>query len=161
MMCIDGSFRDFSEKVDLHYGHDIRRLVAHYFQSSCKMVELGGFDIVGHMDKIYMNAQHYSGFDLHAPWYKNAFLEYLDLIQEKNLMVEINTKNFCKKKELYPHTDFLSYLVERNIPILVNSDCHYPDLVNDGRTEAFKLLREKGFRSTYELVKGKWEEMPL
>ena len=161
MMCIDGSFRDFSEKVDLHYGHDIRRLVAHYFQSSCKMVELGGFDIVGHMDKIYMNAQHYPGFDLHAPWYKNAFLEYLDLIQEKNLMVEINTKNFCKKKELYPHTDFLSYLVERNIPILVNSDCHYPDLVNDGRTEAFKLLREKGFRSTYELVKGKWEEIPL
>ena len=161
MMCIDGSFRDFSEKVDLHYGHDIRRLVAHYFQSSCKMVELGRFDIVGHMDKIYMNALHYPGFDLRAPWYKNAFLEYLDLIQEKNLMVEINTKNFCKKKELYPHTDFLSYLVERNIPILVNSDCHYPDLVNDGRTEAFKLLREKGFRSTYELVKGKWEEIPL
>ena len=149
MMCIDGSFHEFSEKVRLYYGQDIRRLVKHYFQSSCKMVERGGFDIVGHMDKVYMNAQHYPGFDLNAPWYQKAFLEFLDLIQEKNLLIEINTKNFRKKKELYPHVDFLSFLVERHIPVLVNSDCHYPDLVNDGRAEAFQLLREKGLRSTY------------
>ena len=47
-----------------------------------------------------------------------------------------------------------------NIPVMVNSDCHYPDLVNDGREEAFKLLKEIGFTTTRELVKGTWQDIP-
>ena len=52
MMCIDGSFSDFARGVDLHYEGDIRKLVKHYYDSSCAMVEAGGIDIVGHLDKI-------------------------------------------------------------------------------------------------------------
>ena len=42
-----------------------------------------------------------------------------------------------------------------------HSDSHYPDLVNDGREEAFELLQAKGFKTTCELVNGKWEEMAI
>lgn len=50
-------------------------------------------------------------------------------------MVEVNTKNWTKKKELYPRVEYLSRMRKMNIPVMVNSDCHYPDLVNDGRKE--------------------------
>ena len=44
---------------------------------------------------------------------------------------------------------------------MVNSDCHYPDLVNDGRAQAFQLLKEAGFTTTRELVNGHWEDLPI
>ena len=161
MMCIDGSLADFQKGVEQHYGGDIRKLVRHYYESSCKMVETGGIDIVGHLDKIYMNGQKCPGFDLEADWYRDELLTFLDLIQEKGLMAEIKTKNFTKKQEIYPHQHYLKALKERNIPVMVNSDCHYPDLVNDGREGAFSLLKEAGFTHTCELIHGTWQEVPL
>ena len=161
MVCIDGSFRDFQKSVDTYYNGDIRLLVAHYFNSTQKMVELGGFDIVGHMDKIYMNGHRCKDFDFEANWYQKPFNDSLQLIAEKGLMVEINTKNLLQKKQTYPHINYLHRLLELNIPVMVNSDCHYPDLVNDGRAEAFNILKEVGFKTTRELVAGKWEEIAL
>ena len=161
MMCMDGSFTDYENALNIHYEGDIRKLVRHYYQSSAEMVEAGGIDIVGHMDKIYMNGQRCKGFSIDAAWYTKEVLEYMDLIAEKGLMVEINTKNLVKKHETYPHKNFFPALLERKIPVMVNSDCHYPDLVNDGRKEAFELLKAYGFKSTCELVNGVWTEMGI
>ena len=69
--------------------------------------------------------------------------------------------NLLQKKQTYPHINYLLRLLELNIPVMVNSDCHYPDLVNDGRAEAFNILKEVGFKTTRELVAGKWEEIAL
>lgn len=161
MVCIDGSFRDYRNSVDTYYEGDIRKLVARYFDSTLKMIETGGIDIVGHMDKIYMNGQKYEAFDLEADWYQKLLDDCLHLIAEKGLMVEVNTKNLQKKQELYPHSDYLHRLRELDIPVMVNSDCHYPDLVNDGRAEAFELLKKAGFKSTRELIAGKWEDVAI
>lgn len=161
MVCIDGSFDEFQHSVNLHYGGEIRKLVSHYFTSIQQMIEAGGIDIVGHIDKIYMNGQKCKDFDLNADWYRTPLEDCLHLIAEKGLMVEVNTKNLQKKRELYPHISYLHRLLELQIPILVNSDCHYPDLVNDGREEAFEILRELGFRSTCELINGTWQAVPL
>lgn len=161
MMCIDGSFSDFEHNVDTIYGKDIRNLVKHYFRSAAEMVEAGGFDIIGHIDKVYMNGQRYPGFSLEAPWYRKAMLELLDLIAEKGFIIEINAKNYQRKKETYPHISYWEEIRKRNIPIQVNSDCHFPDLVNDGRNETLQLLKEQGFRCTRELAGGKWEEFEI
>ena len=161
MACIDGSFKDFQHSVDTYYKGEIRHLVTHYFQSTQKMIELGGFDIVGHMDKIYMNGHKCNGFDFEADWYQKPFNDCLHLIAEKGLMVEVNTKNLLKNQETYPHTYYLHRLLELNIPVMVNSDCHYPDLVNDGRTEAFEILKRIGFKTTRELIKGEWQDVTI
>lgn len=161
MMCIDGSFREYRQSVGAYYGGDVRKLVAHYFNATQQMVEAGGIDIVGHMDKIYMNGQKCEGFDLEADWYRKPLDDCLHLIAEKGLMVEVNTKNLVKKQELYPHAGYLHRLRELGIPVMVNSDCHYPDLVNDGRAEAFGLLKEAGFKSTRELAGGHWQDVAI
>ncbi len=161
MVCIDGSFADYKASVERYFEGDIRKLVTRYYDSTLKMIEAGGIDIVGHMDKIYMNGHKCEGFSFDAAWYQEPFRATLDLIAEKGLMVEINTKNLEKKQQLFPRKEYLGLLKEMNIPVMVNSDCHYPDLVNDGREKAFKLLKEIGFKSTRELVKGEWQDVAI
>lgn len=161
MVCIDGSFSDYRDAVDKYYRSDISNLVAHYFTSTKKMIEAGCIDIVGHMDKIYMNGHKYPGFSFDAGWYQEPFNECLHLIAEKGLMVEVNTKNLQKKQQTYPHMAYLNRLEQLHIPVMVNSDCHYPDLVNDGRAEAFEILKQAGFKTTRELINGQWEDVAI
>lgn len=161
MACIDGAYSEFARTVDAFFEGDIRRMVRRYFEAEMEMVEAGGIDIVGHIDKIYMNGQRYPGFSLDAEWYRRPLLDLLDFVRERGLMIEVNTKNLVKKGETYPHRQFLGELRSRRIPVMVNSDCHYPDLVNDGRAEGFQLLEQAGFDATMELVGGKWTEIGL
>lgn len=155
MVCIDGAFADYKDSVDRYFEGKISKLVTRYFDSTLKMIEAGGIDIVGHMDKIYMNGHKCEGFSFDADWYQKPFKAVLDLIAQKGLMVEVNTKNLIKKQQIFPRKEYLGLLKDMNIPVMVNSDCHYPDLVNDGRTEAFEILKEIGFRTTRELIKVK------
>ena len=161
MVCIDGAFEEYQKSVDTYYEGDIRKLVGDYFDSTRLMIEAGHIDIVGHMDKIYMNGHKCKGFSLEADWYQRPFNDCLQLIAENGLMVEVNTKNLQKKRQTFPHMNYLKRLHELRIPVMVNSDCHYPDLVNDGRAEAFELLKQAGFRTTRELIKGKWEDVGI
>jgi histidinol-phosphatase (PHP family) len=161
MVCIDGGYPDFENGVNCFYGGSIRRMTEHFFESSLRMVEAGGFDIVGHVDKIYMNASLHPDFDPQAKWYRKPFLELLDLIAEKQLIVEINCKNKKRKEQTYPHIRTYKELKKRKIPIMVNSDCHFPELVNDGRDSTLALLKETGYRTTRELVNGTWTEVEI
>lgn len=161
MVCIDGPFSEFKKAVDTYFEGDIRKMVKRYYESSIRMVELGGIDIVGHLDKIYMNGQRCKDFSFTAPWYRNMVNEYLEVIAGKGLIVEINTKNLLKKQQTFPRQEYLSRMRELQIPVMVNSDCHTPDLVNDGRQEAFDMLKQAGYKSTCELIAGSWQSIPF
>ena len=159
MVCIDGSYKDFEEGVNNHFDGNIRLITEAFFEASMQMVKAGGFDIVGHIDKIYMNGCRHPDFDLHADWYQKPFLKLLDLIAEKNLIIEINTKNKMRTGQTFPHIESFKELKKRDIPIMVNSDCHFPDLVNDGREATLTLLKNADYQSTTELVNGKWQKL--
>ncbi|MDR2042741.1 MAG: histidinol-phosphatase [Tannerella sp.] len=160
MTCIDGPFDQFAALVKERYGDDVRRVTKHFFDTSMQMAEAGGFDIVGHADKICMNGALCRGFDPSADWYRKPFEEYLHLIAEKGYIMEVNTKNFLRKGQTYPSLDSLKRIHKLRIPVMVNSDCHVPALVNDGRDEVLALLREAGFRTTRERVGGTWQDLP-
>lgn len=161
MTAIDGAYDIFAQTVRERYRGDIRLITKDYFESTLQMIDAGGIDIVGHMDKIYMNGSLYPGFDRSADWFRKPFEACIDLIAEKGLIVEINTKNRSRKQQTYPHTDTLKQLLQRHIPIMVNSDCHVPDFVNDGREETLALLKETGFRTTRELTAGVWQDIAI
>lgn len=161
MTCIDGSYADFAKAVEQRYQNDIQPIVEDFFHSSMQMVELGGFDIVGHMDKIYLNANKHPDFDIEAQWYVKRLEALIDLIAEKELIVEINTKNFQRKQQTFPHSNLFKLLYKYNVPVMVNSDSHFPDLINTGRTAILKKLKETGYQTTRELVAGKWEDLKI
>lgn len=50
---------------------------------------------------------------------------------------------------------------ELGIPVVVNSDAHFPELINAGRLEALIALREAGFQTVCELHGGRWQEVAI
>lgn len=161
MTCIDGSSSEFLMAVEKRYRGNIRLLVEAFYQSSMRMVERGGFDIVGHIDKVYMNGDSHPDFDITAGWYRKLVEAYIDLIAEKGLIVEINTKKYVRKRQTFPHTDLFGLLYKHHIPIMVNTDSHFPDLINAGRTDVLHLLQATGYRTTRELIAGKWDDLEI
>jgi histidinol-phosphatase (PHP family) len=161
MSCIDGPYSEFENSLRNYYNNDIKLFVKHYFDNSKKMVEAGGFDIVGHIDKIYMNASNNPDFDIHAGWFRKPFLELLDLVAEKGFIIEINTKNKVRKNYTYPYIDSFTEILKRNIPIMVNADTHLKNLVYSGIEETLHILKETGFRTTRELAEGKWQDIEI
>ena len=161
MACIDGSYQEFEWYVRHNFGGSVRHITEQFFESSMQMIAIGGFDIVGHVDKIYMNGVRHPGFDIQADWYQKPFLQLLDFIAEKEIIVEINCKNTIRKGQTFPHMASYQELRKRNIPVTVNSDCHQTDSINDGREQAIALLKEAGYKATRELIKGKWQDLDI
>jgi histidinol-phosphatase (PHP family) len=154
---IDGDFREFNNGLKVLYDGNIRLAVERFFDVSTLMIQHGGFDIVGHLDKIAMNSSHCDGFNPAAVWYENLMGDILQLIKDKGLMVEINTKSLTEKGYTYPNQRFFPLIKELQIPIVVNSDCHYPTNVLDGFLPTFKALKAAGFKTMHQLLAGKWQ----
>jgi len=154
---IDGNFNDFSAGLNQLYDGDIRMAVERFFEISKFMLHKGGFDIIGHIDKIALNGSKCQGFDLNESWYKNLMGETLECVKQTGIIVEINTKSLIDKGFTYPNECFFPVINDLQIPIVVNSDCHYPTSIIDGFEPTFKKLKEVGFKSMNQLINGLWQ----
>jgi len=140
MVDIDGKFQGFKERMREKFGGDIEYVVKTFFSQMMAMVEEGGFDIVGHMDKIGYNASCYrDGID-EEPWYDKLVINLFENIMDHHLTIEVNTKGWLQRNRFYPNLKYFGMLKHYNAPVIVNSDAHYPTLLNNGRMEAIKLL---------------------
>lgn len=140
MVDIDGKFEAFKPKMAKYFDGDIEYVVKTFFSQMMSMVDEGGFDIVGHMDKIGFNASQYrDGID-EEPWYDKLVIDLFENIMDHHLIVEVNTKAWLQRNRFYPNLKYFGMLKHYNAPVVVNSDTHYPTLLNSGRLEALKLL---------------------
>lgn len=158
---IDCSPAVFKERVDRHFNGDVLRVVRMYFDRLFRMVELGGFDILGHADKMHYNASCYHPGLLDEPWYEALMKDYFSLVASRGYLVEINTKAYDSLGTFYPNSRYWELMKEYQIKILVNSDAHYPERINAGRMEALRLLQAKDFATVAELHQGSWREVPI
>ena len=158
---IDCSPAVFKERVDRHFNGDVLRVVRMYFDRLFRMVELGGFDILGHADKMHYNASCYHPGLLDEPWYEALMKDYFSLVASRGYLVEINTKAYDSLGTFYPNSRYWELMKEYQIKVLVNSDAHYPERINAGRMEALRLLQAKGFAAVAELHQGSWREVPI
>ena len=158
---IDCSPAVFKERVDRHFNGDVLRVIRMYFDRLFRMVELGGFDILGHADKMHYNASYYHPGLLDEPWYEALMKDYFSLVASRGYLVEINTKAYDSLGTFYPNSRYWELMKEYQIKVLVNSDAHYPERINAGRMEALRLLQAKGFATVAELHQGSWREVPI
>lgn len=108
-----------------------------YWRAITDMIKSGIFDIVGHIDLVKIWGRVPEG-DL-MRYYTPA----LDALQESGMAVEINTAGWHKHcAEQYPSRQFLQELLTRRIPIVINSDAHYPEHLSRGWEQAIALLQE-------------------
>jgi histidinol-phosphatase (PHP family) len=52
-------------------------------------------------------------------------------------------------------------LKELDIPVIVNSDCHYPDKITAGFPEAYAALNNAGIKEVYQLSGAGWEPVDI
>lgn len=137
---IDGSAERFIANMSLHFNNDIRYVVETFFDHSAAMIETGGFDILGHFDKIAQNTSAYMPGIEDSQWYMSLIDDLIAMIIRHRPIVEINTKSKVAHDRIFPSERYIPRLIDAGIDIIVNSDAHYPELINASRQYAFSLL---------------------
>lgn len=157
----DGSPDRFRGYVDTFFDGDVDEAVRRFYRSSFRMIELGGFDFLGHLDKIGLNASLYRpGLD-GEPWYKKLVSGYLEEIAARDLLVEVNTKAWEPRGRFFPHRDYFEQMKALGIRVVVNSDTHYPEKINSGREAALRALSQAGYTSVWRLGRDGWVDEPI
>ena len=146
---IDGpKWEIYDEGLQKFFGGDIRKGVKRFFEQTDEMIEREEFDIIAHFDKIKMhNRDRY--FHEDEPWYRKLAMETLDLIHQKGLIMEINTRGIYKKRYngFYPSPWLMTEAHKMGIPMIISSDAHhYSELTLEFETaqEAIEKSRLQG-----------------
>ena len=137
---VDGRPERFVQYMHEYFDDDIEYVVEEFYRRSSAMVRAGGFDILGHLDKIGANASYYLPGIERRRWYLDALNALVDDVIASGVCVEINTKSLAQTGRLFPRETVVARLHRAHVPLLVNSDTHYPDLINAGRPYALSLL---------------------
>lgn len=137
----DGSAERFRRYLHDGYNDDLRYVVEKYFEQVLTMLELGGFEILGHFDKISGNASAVDADIENKEWYKALVRDVISHVESNGCLVEINTKALESRNRFYPAENIWPKLVDRKLSLIVNSDAHWPSLINAGREEAFGKLK--------------------
>lgn len=158
---IDVSAPVFRDIVDKRFGGNLDKVIRLYYDSLSRMVEAGGFDIVGHADKMHYNAAAYRPDLLDEPWYDEVVLAFFKQVATAGYIVEINTKAYESLGTFYPNERYFPLLKDLGVRVQVNSDSHYPERIDSGRSDALASLKRAGFDTVTEWHGGQWVQMPL
>lgn len=139
---IDGNFETFGRRLHEKFDDDMDYIVDTFFAQSTAMVEAGGFDIIGHFDKIGLNAEHFRPGTTDSTFYTSRLDGLIEAIIDSGVAIELNTKAYERHGRFFPEAGLLRRLVDAGVTILVNSDAHYPELVTAGREEGFAVLHK-------------------
>lgn len=145
---IDGPFREsYDAGLSSFFDNNARSAATAYYRQINEMIERENFEVVGHLDKITMHNQN-RFFTTDENWYRNAILETIDLLKEKEIVVEVNTRGLYKNRseDFFPEQKYLKYILEKKISIMINSDAHAPKDISLLRDATVKTLRQLGFK---------------
>ncbi len=160
---IDGpKWEVYEEGLQKFFDGDIRRAVRRFFEQSNEMIENESFDIIAHFDKIKMhNRDRY--FHEDEPWYRKHALETLDLIREKGLVMEINTRGIYKKRYngFYPSPWLMEEACKMGVPAIISADAHHFSEISLEFDAAEEALKKAGYRSVVNFKDGQWMEIPI
>ncbi len=137
----DGRSERFAEYLKNGYRGDLRYVVEKYFEQVILMLERGGFEILGHFDKIAGNAAIADPDIENQRWYEALVDDVVSHAVSSGVIVEINTKSLSDKKRYFPALRWWDKIKTAALPVAINSDAHYPDKVNAGREEALKAFK--------------------
>ncbi len=160
---IDGPNSDVYDKgIKTVFNGNIKKAVSQFFIQSMLMIESQKFEVIGHFDKIKMHNKN-RFFNENEAWYIKLVDNLLDLIKQKGIIVEINTRGIYKKRShaLFPDGVALQKVKKFKIPIIISSDAHKPDEINASFDIAVNRLLNMGFKDILYFNNGEWQECKL
>lgn len=145
-----------------YFGGNVHKAVTTFWEQTFEMIETQKFEIIAHFDKIKMH-NHDRYFREDEKWYRDLAVHAVDLIKEKNLIVEINSRGLYRGRcdSFYPADFLLREVAKRDIPCIISSDAHKSEELPLFYDEARQHLKDAGVRALVALVNGKWIEDEL
>ncbi|MDE6117373.1 MAG: histidinol-phosphatase [Duncaniella sp.] len=152
MVDIDGRPDSFIRKMHDFFNDDIQYVVDTFYCQTLRMIEAGGFDLLGHFDKIGFNASHFKPGIESEPWYQRHVDDIIEAVKGSDLVVEVNTKAWLPpvnatseqtaiySHRLFPSESNIGKLIRAGIPLAVNSDAHFTERISAGRDAAFRII---------------------
>lgn len=155
---IDGPRQEiFDEGLERFINGDIRAAVKTFYAQTNQMLEQEKFDIIGHFDKIKMhNSERF--FQESEKWYRDLVRETIQLIKEKEVIAEVNTRGIYKKrsKSLFPSDWILAEMKKLEIPVIISSDAHHASELQLHFDTAITAIKNTGYREVMHFAKGQW-----
>jgi len=149
----DGPAEELEQGVQESFNGGFRKAVEEYYRRIAAMVSSSPPDIVGHFDVIKKNNREGKYFSENAGWYRAAVALALDAVAASPCILEINTGGIVRGTSgtLYPSEWILAEALRREIPVMINTDAHWPDQLDGFYNEAASILREIGFRELTQI----------
>jgi len=165
---VDGAPKKVEANIRASLGGDGEAMMRAYWDAVLEMVELGGFDVVGHLDLVKKNNAGGRWFDEGSEAYLRRAEEAARAIASAGLVVEANTggMNSGLLREPYPSPSILRLLRKHGVPVAVSADAHRAGNVAGHYAEARRFLRDAGY-SSHVVFRGRgaggpaWAEQPL
>ena len=143
---------------------DYRKIWKRYWRHISEMIEVGGFDIIGHFDLVKKNNIAGRWFDEENRAYVDAAFQALDLAAEKDYIAEINTGGITRSRrsEPYPSVFILKRMQEKGIRITIGDDAHAPSHIGICQLKALEIAEIAGYKALWYMdAPGVWKEAAL
>jgi len=134
---VDGSTEMFLSGVQEIFDGDLQKTIMHYFKRMREILLESRPDILGHLDKIMIHQSLRDFVNKNEQLYLDEVNSVLDICAQLGIIVEINTRGLYTKRlnNFYPARTLWQFLKQKNIPIVVTSDCHHPEELDNYCTE--------------------------
>lgn len=139
---VDGPAERFLKYLDSEYAGDLRYVAETYFAMELEMLDLGGFEIIGHLDKIGDNGSAADSMLEDQEWYAPLVEKVIAKAVEKDVIIEINTKAYPLRERFFPALRWWPLLNKYGAKLTLSTDAHYPERVDAGYAEAMRLLED-------------------
>lgn len=146
---IDNGFEKFEDGMKTHFNGDIQLITKYYYSQIIDLIKSGGFQILGHIDKIRVWIEKINPQILKTDWYNELLKKVAVESFNSGLFIEINTRGMYKgvTKEPYPSWKFIEILDTYNVKMILNADTHIPDNINTYYDVTLRQLELMGVRN--------------
>lgn len=166
----DGYYFNFDTREDLFiagmnefFAGDTKKMVATYFEHINKMLLSSKPDIVAHLDIIGKFNNQNKFYTPSEKWHKDLIEETLNLIKEKDCIIEVNARRKYKNfhHDNSPTTEILESVLKKNIPITISGDIHYSSDFPLYWVQTLQHVKQLGFGELMYIDKKGWHSLTI
>lgn len=125
-----------------------------YYRELARMPEIVTPDIVGHFDIVAKHSEKHPFFDTESKEYRSYALETLHALAPTCRFYELNVGGIPRGYRLtpYPQKFILEEMKDLGLGLVISSDCHNLNYLNQGFDDGLELLKSCGFKEVYYLT---------
>jgi histidinol-phosphatase (PHP family) len=143
---VDGPQEEFEKGLKEGFDNNAQKLMHSYYDAVAEMIQIGGFDIIGHADLLKKNTL---GKNLWSQTEEaERQKEIAHIAKKAKLVFEVNTGGINRNKiqETYPSPSFLKIIKKLKVPVIITSDAHCAKDINGNYDIALKTLLLAGIK---------------